>query len=99
MDELRLLNPSSNTVPYFLKLAESLGHTIENEEFWPSVSGALQAGQPLIAEGEQFTWRIKLELISEWIFRTGVNQAREMLGGIEISDIECELPRQKTPRP
>lgn len=83
------------SIPYFIKLAESLGHTIEIEEFWPSIAGGLQAGQPLIAEGEQFTWRVKLLLISEWIFRAGVNQAGQPLGDIEISDIECELRRLK----
>lgn len=83
------------SIPYFMKLAESLGHTIEIEEFWPSKAGGLRAGQPLIAEGEQFTWRVKLKLISQWLFRAGVNQAGERLGGFEISDIECELRRLK----
>ncbi|KAB2772246.1 DUF2313 domain-containing protein [Brucella anthropi] len=83
------------SIPYFVKMAASLGHTIEIEDFWPSNAGVLQAGQPLIAEGEQFTWRVKLQLISEWIFRAGVNQAGQPLGGFEISDIECELRRLK----
>lgn len=83
------------SIPYFVKMAASLGHTIEIEDFWPSIAGVLQAGQPLIAEGEQFTWRVKLQLISEWIFRAGVNQAGQPLGGFEISDIECELRRLK----
>lgn len=83
------------SIPYFLKLAESLGHTIEIEEFWPSKAGVMRAGQTLIAEGEQFTWRIKLQLISEWIFRAGVNQAGQPLGGIDISDLECEMRRLK----
>ncbi|MCH4542771.1 putative phage tail protein [Ochrobactrum sp. A-1] len=83
------------SIPYFVKLAESLGHTIEIEEFWPSKAGVLRAGQALIADGEQFTWRVKLQLISEWIFRAGVNQAGQTLGGIELSDVECELRRLK----
>ncbi|WP_454067999.1 YmfQ family protein [Brucella anthropi] len=83
------------SIPYFIQMAASLGHTIEIEEFWPSNIGVLHAGQSLIAEGEQFTWRVKLQLISEWIFRTGVNQAGQTLGGIELSDIECELRRLK----
>lgn len=83
------------SIPYFIKLAESLGHVIEIEEFWPSIAGGLQAGQALIAEGEQFTWRVKLQLISEWVFTAGVNQAGQPLGGVEISDIECELRRLK----
>ncbi len=83
------------SIPYFVQMAASLGHSIEIEEFWPSNAGILHAGQPLIAEGEQFTWRVKLQLISEWIFRVGVNQAGQPLGGYEISDIECELRRLK----
>lgn len=83
------------SIPYFVKMAASLGHTIEIEEFWPSKAGVLRSGQALIAEGEQFTWRVKLQLISEWIFRTGVNEAGQTLGGLEISDIECELRRLK----
>nr|WP_278434129.1 putative phage tail protein [Brucella anthropi] len=83
------------SIPYFVKMASSLGHTIEIEEFWPSKAGVLRAGQALIAEGEQFTWRVKLQLISEWIFRAGVNTAGQPLGGFEISDIECELRRLK----
>lgn len=90
-----LLAKGGASLPYFSQMAESLGHTIEIEEFWPSIAGSLQAGQPLISEGEQFTWRVKLQLISEWIFRAGVNQAGQPLGGFEISDIECELRRLK----
>lgn len=48
------------SIPYFVRMAASLGHTIEIEEFWPSKAGVLRAGQALIAEGEQFTWRVKL---------------------------------------
>ena len=83
------------SIPYFVQMAASLGHTIEIEEFWPSKAGVLRAGQALIAEGEQFTWRVKLQLISEWIFRVGVDTAGQPLGGFEISDIECELRRLK----
>lgn len=83
------------SIPYFVKLAESLGHTIEIEEFWPSRAGVLHAGERLIPEGEQFTWRVKLKLISQWLFRAGINEAGEPLGGFELGDIECELRRLK----
>ncbi len=83
------------SIPYFVQMAASLGYTIEIEDFWPSKAGVLRAGQPLIAEGEQFTWRVKLQLISQWLFRVGVNQAGQPLGGYQISDIECELRRLK----
>lgn len=83
------------SIPYFLAVAERLGVTVAIEEFWPSQAGVLRAGQPLVAEGEQFTWRIRLPLISQWWFRAGQNTAGEPLGGYALSDIECELRRLK----
>lgn len=83
------------SIPYFLDLAARLGVTIEIEEFWPSRCGVLVAGAPLVAEGEQFTWRVRLALISQWKFRAGQNVAGDPLGGYGLSDIECELRRLK----
>jgi len=83
------------SIPYFLALATALGVSIEIEEFWPSRCGTLLAGMPLISEGEQFTWRVRLTLIHEWVFRAGQNMAGEPLGGFTLSDIECELRRLK----
>ncbi|HEV2501595.1 MAG TPA: putative phage tail protein [Mesorhizobium sp.] len=83
------------SVPYYIETAARLGVTIQIEEFWPSRVGVLRAGQPLIADGEQFTWRIKLALISQWWFRAGQNHAGDRLGGYTLSDIECELRRLK----
>lgn len=83
------------SVSYFVETAARLGALIEIEEYWPSVAGGLQAGEPLIAQGEQFTWLVKLALIDEWLFRAGQNAAGEPLGGLTLSDIECELRRLK----
>lgn len=83
------------SIPYFVATAARLGTAIEVEEFWPSQAGVLRAGQPLIAEGEQFTWRVRLALISQWWFRAGQNTAGEPLGAYGLSDIECELRRLK----
>ena len=82
-------------IPYFVGMAARLGETIEVEEFWPTRCGVLRAGMPLIADGEQFTWRIRVALISQWIFRAGQNVAGDPLGGYALSDIECELRRLK----
>lgn len=83
------------SIPYFIATATRLGVAIEIEEYWPSVAGGLQAGEPLIAQGEQFTWTVKLALIGEWWFRAGQNVAGDPLGGLTLSDIECELRRLK----
>ena len=83
------------SIPYFLSVADRLGVVIVIEEFWPSQAGVLRAGQPLVADGEQFTWRIRLPLISQWWFRAGQNTAGDPLGGYALSDIECELRRLK----
>lgn len=83
------------SIPYFVETAARLGAVVEVEEFWPSQAGVLRAGQPLVAEGEQFTWRIRLPLISQWLFRAGQNVAGDPLGGYALSDIECELRRLK----
>ena len=69
--------------------------TIEIEEYWPTVCGVLVAGDALIGHGEQFTWTVKLSLIDEWLFRAGQNVAGDPLGGLTLSDIECELRRLK----
>lgn len=81
------------SLPYLIAVAAKLGVTIEIEEFWPSKAGVLRAGQPLIAEGEQFVWRVKLAPIKEFLFRAGVGQAGDPLGWIVLSGIECELRR------
>ncbi len=81
------------SLPYLISVAAKLGVTIEIEEFWPSKAGVLQAGQPLIAEGEQFVWRVRLAPIGEFLFRAGVGQAGDPLGWIVLSGIECELRR------
>lgn len=84
------------SIPYFLAVAERLGVEIVSvEEFWPSRCGTLVAGAPLVGEGEQFTWRITLPLISQWVFRAGANVAGDPLGGYGVNDAECELRRLK----
>lgn len=83
------------SIPYYLGIAEGLGETVEIEEFWPTKVGVLCAGMALIPEGEQFTYRIKLALISQWLFRASQNVAGDPLGGYGVNDVECELRRLK----
>ncbi|WP_018701389.1 YmfQ family protein [Amorphus coralli] len=81
------------SLPYLISVAARLGVTIQIDEFWPSKAGVLRAGQPLIADGEQFVWRVKLAPIGEFLFRAGAGRAGDPLGWIVISAIECELRR------
>lgn len=83
------------SIPYFVALAARAGVAIEIEEFWPSVAGHLRAGQRLVPQGEQFSWRVKLKLIDRWHFRARRNRAGDRLGGFTLSDIECEIRRLK----
>lgn len=83
------------SIAYFGQTAARLGTAIEVEEYWPSIAGVAEAGEELIADGEQFTWTVKLALIGEWDFEAGGNTAGETLGGLTLSDIECELRRLK----
>lgn len=80
------------SIPYFVELAARLGVEIQIEEFWPSKANVLRAGQPLVPEG---AWRVRLPLISQWIFRASANTAGEPLGGYALNDAECELRRLK----
>lgn len=83
------------SIPYFMAIAARLGATVVIEEFWPSKAGVLCAGQSLIAEGEQFTWRVRTNLIASWLFRAGANVAGDPLGGFELSSLDCEFRRLK----
>lgn len=89
----RWTSMGGQSIPYLISLAAKLGYTIEIEEFWPSKSGGLRTGQRLIAEGEQFCWRIKLALNGLENFKTGASQAGDPLGRIILSGVECELRR------
>jgi len=81
------------SIPYLMQVARNLGFEIEIEEFWPSKAGGLRAGQKLIPEGEQFLWRVKLNLGVHENFVAGGSQAGDRLGEFILSGIECELQR------
>lgn len=83
------------SIPYFVSLAAKRGVAIEIEEFWPTTAGVDEAGEELIGEGEQFTFVAHVPLIDEWDFHAGGNTAGETLGGLTLSDIECDLRRVK----
>ncbi|MGX1099267.1 YmfQ family protein [Amorphus sp. MBR-141] len=81
------------SLPYLIALAANLGVLIRIDEFWPSKAGVLRAGDPLISDGEQFVWRVRLALLGEFLFRAGGGRAGDPLGWIILSSVECELRR------
>lgn len=79
---------------YFIGLAAKLGYAITIEEFRPSRSGTLRAGQRLRPEGCQFVWRVRIgKLVSVTKFRAGASTAGHSLGAFKISDLECVIRR------
>lgn len=84
------------SIPYMIETARKLGVEITIDEFWPSRTGVLRAGQPLRAEGCQFVWRVNIPgLLTVIKFRTGASTAGQPLGTFQLSSIECELRRIK----
>jgi uncharacterized protein YmfQ (DUF2313 family) len=81
-------------IPYLTDTAAKLGEAVEIIEFWPSRSGGMQAGDILIAEGEQFLWVARMEVDGETtLFRAGASSAGDRLGTFTLSASECELRR------
>ncbi|WP_026379354.1 YmfQ family protein [Afifella pfennigii] len=89
----RWIAGGGQSIPYFISIAAALGVAIEIEEFWPSRAGVLRAGDRLVAEGEQFIWRVKLAPLGSIKFRAGAGRAGYPLGWIIRSGIECVLQR------
>ena len=83
------------SIPYFIEIARNLGVDIRIEEFWPSIANDMEAGSPLIPEGEQFVWLVRLKLIDPVFFIAGQNEAGERLYDFTINDVECVLRRLK----
>lgn len=82
--------------PYMISTAAKLGDAIEILEYWPSKAGGMQAGDRLIADGEQFLWQVRLEVDGETtLFRAGASTAGDRLGTFTLSASECELRRIK----
>lgn len=91
----RWIATGGQSIPYFLALAKALGFEVKIEDFWPSVAGAMQAGTPLIPEGEQFVWVVHMRVKNAWHFRAGRNTAGEPLGGWDEGSLECIFRRLK----
>ncbi len=85
----RWTSKGGQSVPYFIGVAAKLGVTITIDEFWPSRAGRFRAGQRLIAEGEQFTWRVNMPPVSITPFRAGRSTAGQSLAGFSVNaDLE-----------
>ena len=81
------------SIPYLISVAAKLGTTIAIEEFWPSDAGFMEAGDDLVADGEQFLFVVRLAPIGEIEFVAGEGEAGDPLGRIVLSSVECELRR------
>lgn len=84
------------SIPYMIETAAKLGETVEIIEYWPSKAGGMQAGDRLIADGEQFLWQVRLPVDGETtLFRAGASTAGDRLGSFTLSASECEIRRIK----
>lgn len=85
----RWTSKGGQSVPYFIGIAAKLGVTITIDEFWPSRAGRFRAGQKLIAEGEQFSWRVNMPAVVITPFRAGRSTAGQSLAGFSVNgDLE-----------
>lgn len=83
-------------IEYMRDTAAKVGEAIEVIEFWPSQAGAMQAGDRLVADGEQFLWMVRLDIDGTTsLFRAGESTAGDRLGTFALSASECELRRIK----
>jgi uncharacterized protein YmfQ (DUF2313 family) len=85
------------TPAYFISLAESLGYTIEIEEYFPFSSGSGSAGSSVVDEAWAYTWMIRIfgEEIVIADFQVGKSTVGEGLRTWGNSLIECVVNRQK----
>lgn len=85
------------TPAYFVSLAESLGYTIEIEEYFPFSAGAGVAGGYVVDEDWAYTWKVKVfgeeTIIAD--FQVGKSTVGEGLRTWGNSLIECVINRQK----
>jgi len=82
---------------YFMALAQSMGYTIEIDEFRPFVTGMSRCGDSLNgghAVGHQ--WRVRVIGARFTPFRAGTSQCGDSLGKIaRAQDLECKFKRLK----
>ena len=82
---------------YFIALAESMGYTIEIDEFRPFVTGLSRCGDRLLGgHAVRYQWRVRVTGPRYTAFRTGVSQCGDLLGKISrASDLECKFKKLK----
>lgn len=82
---------------YFLALGESMGYTIEIDEFRPFIAGIGRCGDRLNGEhAVRHQWRVRVIGPRYTAFRTGASQCGDLLGKIvRADDLECKFKRLK----
>lgn len=83
------------SIPYFVALAAKRGVTIAIVENRTSQADAAVAGDELIESPEQFCWTVELALLGETVAKVDESQAGDLLLGIILSDVECDIRRAK----
>ena len=84
------------SIPYLIDTAAKVGEPVEIIEYWPTKAGGMRCGDALIADGEQFLFKVRLSTdTAVSLFRAGKSCAGDRLGIFKISAAECELRRIK----
>ena len=68
------------SIPYFRRLAESLGYVVEIVEPVPFMAGWGAAGDELLAASVEYQWGLEIYNLPIYEFRAGESTAGEMLG-------------------
>lgn len=81
---------------YFIALADSMGYTIEIDEFRPFLAGLNRCGDVLSGgHSVRYQWRVRIPNARYTPFRAG-SQCGDLLGKIaRAEDLECKLNRLK----
>lgn len=75
----------------YVALAAALGYAIEIEEFRPSRSGRMRAGERLRGQRAQWSWRITLPRTQPVRFRAGRSRAGDRLLAFGLPLLQCQL--------
>lgn len=82
---------------YFMALAESMGYTLEIDEFRPFITGLNRCGDRLNGgHSVRHQWRVRVTGPRYTPFRTGASQCGDLLGKLaRATDLECKFKRLK----
>lgn len=81
------------SIPYFIRLAESIGYTITIDELEPFRAGVNRTGEPLYSEDSIWIWRVNVFNSNQkaYRFRAGASAAGESLMSFGDDILETTL--------